>query len=65
MPRGPLIDGADRIFAAGQRWTNDIYHYTDKVALENIVKNKRVWATDLRFMDDPEELTYSLRCNRY
>lgn len=36
-----------------------IYHYTNEAALVNIVKHKQMWATDLRFMNDEHELTYS------
>jgi hypothetical protein len=39
--------------------TNTVYHYTDEPALLSIIEHKKMWATDLRFMNDEKELTYS------
>lgn len=33
------------------------YHYTDAHALHSIVKNQKLWLTDLRFMNDSSELS--------
>jgi hypothetical protein len=46
-------------FIAQHPWPNDVmYHYTSKEALQNIVSTKRMWATDLRKMNDPRELRH-------
>ena len=34
------------------------YHYTDAAGLLGIIQNGRLWATDLRFLNDPSEGTY-------
>ncbi|MFC5587214.1 DUF2971 domain-containing protein [Nitratireductor kimnyeongensis] len=34
------------------------YHYTDAVGLLGIVETGRVWATDIRFLNDPSEGSY-------
>jgi hypothetical protein len=34
------------------------YHYTDAAGLLGIVQNGRLWATDLRFLNDPSEGSY-------
>lgn len=34
------------------------YHYTDAVGLLGIVQTGRVWATDIRFLNDPSEGSY-------
>src|ERR1700682_4407016 len=57
-----VLDDAWTYFLSQQRVpTSVLYHYTSKSALLNILKTKRMWATDLRFMNDPEELEYSLK----
>jgi hypothetical protein len=35
-----------------------LYHYTDVGAILGIVKDKRIWMSDIRFMNDPSELHY-------
>lgn len=34
------------------------YHYTDAAGLLGIIQNGRLWATDLRFLNDPSEGTF-------
>ncbi len=54
-----LLD-AWKWFVSQQRNPMDtVYHYTDEAALLNIIAHKTMWATDLRFMNDEHELTYS------
>lgn len=46
-------------FVAQYAWPNDVmYHYTSQSAAENILKSRRMWATDLHAMNDPRELTF-------
>jgi hypothetical protein len=48
---------AMRWFLAQYPWPNDVmYHYTSKEAMQNILATRRMWATDLRAMNDPREL---------
>lgn len=57
---GMVIPGSSEWYMAQQRWPNDaMYHYTSRAALENILAARRMWATDLRVMNDPHELRYS------
>lgn len=57
--QSPVIAEAWRYFLAQQRKPLEtVYHYTNEPALLNIIDKKQMWATDLRFMNDPEELTY-------
>jgi hypothetical protein len=35
-----------------------MYHYTSTGAVEGILRSRRMWAFDLRAMNDPQELTY-------
>lgn len=40
-------------------WPNDVmYHYTSREELQNIISTHRMWATDLRVMNDPRELRH-------
>lgn len=38
-------------------WRNDRlrYHYTDAAGLRGMIENSRLWATDIRFLNDPSE----------
>jgi hypothetical protein len=55
-----VLPGSLKYFISHFRWPNSVmYHYTSRLGLENIVKTKRMWASDLRSMNDPEELLYS------
>jgi len=48
-----------RWFIAQHPWPNSaMYHYTSRLALENIVATRKMWATDLRMMNDPRELRH-------
>lgn len=33
-----------------------LFHYTDINAVEAILKNKKIWLTDIRYMNDAREL---------
>lgn len=33
-----------------------LYHYTDVSAVQSIIQNKKLWLTDMRFLNDTEEL---------
>ncbi len=35
-----------------------LYHYTDAGGFAEIVRNRKLWATDIRFLNDPLELRY-------
>jgi hypothetical protein len=49
-------------FIQQYRWPNNVmYHYTSRAALENILRTRQMWATDLRAMNDPDELLYGRR----
>jgi hypothetical protein len=37
-----------------------VYHYTDARAFEAILKNDKLWATDLRYLNDSLELGFRL-----
>src|SRR4051812_1383427 len=55
-----VLPEAQRWFIAQQRWPNEVmYHYTSQSAAENIIATRRMRATDLHMMNDPEELRYS------
>jgi hypothetical protein len=57
--QNPVLDEAWRYLLSQQRIPREtVYHYTNEPALLNIIEKKQMWATDLRFMNDPEELTY-------
>ena len=36
-----------------------LYHYTDAGGFAGIVQNRKLWATDIRFLNDPLELKYA------
>jgi len=36
-----------------------LYHYTDFKALEGIIKNKKIWLTDYRYLNDTSEIHYA------
>lgn len=53
------IPGAIKWFIEQHKWPGDLmYHYTSREALQNIVSTRKMWATDLRAMNDPGELLY-------
>jgi hypothetical protein len=35
-----------------------IYHYTSAQALEKIIKNGQIWATNYRYLNDSQEIGY-------
>jgi len=37
-----------------------LYHYTSAAGLLNIVESGRFWATHYKFLNDPQEITYSI-----
>jgi len=41
-----------------------LYHYTDAQGLLGMLKTKRLWATNSRFMNDPTEVEYAARVVR-
>ena len=41
-----------------------LYHYTDAQGLLGMLKTKRIWATNSRFMNDPTEIEYAARVIR-
>jgi len=46
-------------FLAQYAWPKSVmYHYTSQSAAENILRSRRMWATDLHAMNDPRELTF-------
>jgi hypothetical protein len=60
MGRLPVLRAAWEYFLSQQRIPNEtVYHYTNLPAFLSIVRSKSMWATELRFMNDPDELTYS------
>ena len=66
---GSLVDTPP--FAVGDAWRywmstirplrEVFFHYTDTDALLSIIETRRMWATDLLFMNDPKELTYGAK----
>ena len=36
-----------------------LYHYTSANALKNIIKEKRIWFSDIHYLNDKSELTYT------
>jgi hypothetical protein len=59
MAGPPAIPGALEWFISRHRWPNEtMYHYTSRGAAENILANREMWASDLRSMNDPDELGY-------
>ena len=60
MSKLPVLKPAWDYFLSQQRIPNEtVYHYTNLPAFLSIVRSKTMWATELRFMNDPDELTYS------
>lgn len=41
-----------------------LYHYTSSAGLHGILDTRRMWATHVRFLNDPSELDYSIRLLR-
>lgn len=39
---------------------SELYHYTTAIGLAGIVRDRKIWATDFRFMNDPGELEYGI-----
>lgn len=37
-----------------------IFHYTDLSAVKSILENEKLWLTDLRFMNDSEEMSHGI-----
>lgn len=37
-----------------------LYHYTNAAGLKGIITSKKIWLTDIRFMNDANELTYAI-----
>jgi hypothetical protein len=57
--RTVTVPGAAEWYIRQQRWPSALmYHYTSREALINILTTRRMWATDLRVMNDPRELTH-------
>lgn len=53
------IPGAVEWYIAQHKWPYDLmYHYTSREALQSIVSTRKMWATDLRAMNDPGEVLY-------
>jgi hypothetical protein len=54
-----IVPGATEWFVNQFDWPNSVmYHYTRREALESILNTRRMWAMDLRSMNDPRELVY-------
>src|ERR1700722_17777973 len=74
MGRGKLIYFSDSLWLSlsgadrrGSWNTSDpkyIYHYTNISGMKGIVESRNFWATDLRYLNDTGEPTYSLDCIR-
>ena len=59
MNQHVVLPEALQWYVQQHRWPNDVmYHYTSREGLQNIVASRRMWATDLRAMNDPRELRY-------
>ena len=41
-----------------------LYHYTSAAGLHGILDSRKMWATHVRFLNDPSELDYSIRLLR-
>ena len=37
------------------------YHYTTREAFLNIIQNKKIWATDILYLNDSEEINYTFK----
>lgn len=54
-----ILPGASEWFVGQFRSPNSVmFHYTSREALEAILNTRRMWAMDLRTMNDPGELVY-------
>jgi hypothetical protein len=54
-----VVPGATEWFVSQFQWPNSVmFHYTSKEAFEAILSTRRMWAMDLRTMNDPGELLY-------
>ena len=54
-----ILPGATEWFVRQFRWPNSVmFHYTSREAFESILTTRRMWAMDLRTMNDPHELLY-------
>src|SRR4051812_25177954 len=42
------------------RINKPLYHYTDAVGLEGIIKNQEVWFTSFKHLNDPTEIEYGM-----
>ena len=40
-------------------WPAVLYHYTSPSGLAGIVERTQLWATDVRFLNDSQELKYA------
>jgi len=47
-----------RLVLESEKRVDTLYHYTDTSGLLGILKAKQVWATDSRFLNDSQELSY-------
>lgn len=46
---------------ASHAFAGTLYHYTDEAGLLGILRSGRLWATDIRYLNDAEELVYARR----
>ena len=54
-----IVPGATEWFVGQFDWPNSVmYHYTRPDAFESILNTRRMWAMDLRSMNDTRELVY-------
>ena len=51
-------DELHRNFAGQLELPNSLYHYTDDKGLEGILKNKELWLTSHKFLNDPMEIKF-------
>lgn len=57
-----ILPGATEWFVKQLRWPNSVmFHYTSRQAFKAILTTRRMWAMDLRTMNDPRELTHGKR----
>ena len=42
----------------GNMLTKPLYHYTDSTAFHSILKNRTIWLTNYRYLNDPSERNY-------
>jgi hypothetical protein len=54
-----ILPEAIKWYVSQHPWPNSVmYHYTSRPAFESILRTRRMWATDLRAMNDPNELRF-------